>query len=450
MWVDQHYYETDEYNWGWIHTFILSLYVFQIMLLFPTFGVVRVPVRIAGFALSLGSVMFLRSNLLKHPSQLSALFGIGILVFSFIHPNINNLISGSAQVAILVATIAPLFWVTRLKISVKNLWLIIYIFWAFQTASAFAGVLQVYFPGEYQPFLSQSIQDNTYGGDHLKIILANGLETYRPFGLTDVPGGAALAGFYTFLIGIGIGVLKKNWLFIPLGLGSALIGLFVIYLSQVRSILVMCGICTIFLAIVIFRQKKFGRFSSIIFVLPTLFIGAFLWASVVGGEATVERFMTLFADDPGKVYHGNRGIFLEETFTKLILLYPLGAGLGRWGVMNATFGTGNVPASAGLWAEIAWTGWLYDGGIPYLVSMVMAIGTTCFKTWNIAISYRETEIGIIAALIFAYDMAVVAGTFNAHTLFSTGGMEFWLLNTALFTATYSNYEPETTLPDRYW
>jgi hypothetical protein len=449
MWVAQRKDENDVFSWGWIHTFILCLYMFQIMLLFPAFGVVRVPVRVAGFLLSIGSLLFLRSATLKHPSQVSALFGIGILIFSINHPTINNLVSGSAQVALLVATIAPLFWVTRLKISVQSLWLLIYIFWAFQTASAFTGLLQVYFPGQFQPFLSQSIQDSVFGGDNLKIVLSNGVETYRPLGLTDVPGGAALGGFYAFLIGIGIGVLKKNRLFIPLGIGSALIGLFVIYLSQVRSILVMCGVCTIFLAIVVFRQKKFRQFSAIAIILPTLFIGAFLWASVVGGESTVERFLTLFADDPGKVYQGNRGLFLEDTFTNLIWQYPLGAGLGRWGVMNGTFGTNSDPATAGLWAEIAWTGWLYDGGIPYLVSMVVAVGTTCFKTWSSAIFYQKTEIGIIAALIFAYDMAVVAGTFNAHTLFSNGGMEFWLLNTALFTATYSNYEPETTIPDRY-
>ena len=44
--------------------------------------------------------------------------------------------------------------------------------------------------------------------------------------------------------------------------------------------------------------------------------------------------------------------------------YPLGAGLGRWGMAAGYFGTAGAP---GLWAEIQITGWMIDGGVIMIV-----------------------------------------------------------------------------------
>jgi hypothetical protein len=44
------------------------------------------------------------------------------------------------------------------------------------------------------------------------------------------------------------------------------------------------------------------------------------------------------------------------------------------------------------------------------------------------------DFALWGGLIFAYDIGVVALTFNYPIFMSQGGMEFWLLNTALFVA----------------
>jgi hypothetical protein len=131
--------------------------------------------------------------------------------------------------------------------------------WGFHTLSASFGVLQVYFPGQFQPYLSTAIQNSTYGGENLLITLANGAQVYRPMGLTDQPGGAATAGFYALLLGVGIALREGNQILRIACMGSAGIGLFCIYLSQVRSILVFSGICLVCLAVVLLRQGNLGN-----------------------------------------------------------------------------------------------------------------------------------------------------------------------------------------------
>jgi hypothetical protein len=44
------------------------------------------------------------------------------------------------------------------------------------------------------------------------------------------------------------------------------------------------------------------------------------------------------------------------------------------------------------------------------------------------------DFALWGGLVFAYDIGVVALTFNYPTFMSEGGMEFWLLNTVLFVA----------------
>jgi hypothetical protein len=122
------------------------------------------------------------------------------------------------------AILGPLFWVKHLKITPKGFQWLILMMWGFHTLSASFGVLQVYFPGQFQPYLSTAIQNSTYGGENLLITLANGAQVYRPMGLTDQPGGAATAGFYALLLGVGIALREGNQILRIACMGSAAIG----------------------------------------------------------------------------------------------------------------------------------------------------------------------------------------------------------------------------------
>jgi hypothetical protein len=59
---------------------------------------------------------------------------------------------------------------------------------------------------------------------------------------------------------------------------------------------------------------------------------------------------------------------LKITFRKLLFEYPLGCGVGRWGMMTYYFGRFDANPNPAVFVEIQPTGWLFDGGIPLLLA----------------------------------------------------------------------------------
>jgi hypothetical protein len=356
-----------------------------------------------------------------------------------LHPHTNSIASGLAQCFLYLSILAPLFWVSGLKITPKGFETLIFLIWIFHTVSALFGVLQMYFPGQFQPVLSTAIQNQAWRGDNLKIILANGQEVFRPMGLTDIPGGAASAGFFALLFGMVIALKYLNPFLLIAGAGSGAIGLFCILLSQVRSILVSSVICLFFFGLILVKSAQFSRLSMMVSGVTALFVATFGWAIAIGGTMTLDRINTLFSGSAGDVYHQNRGHFLQNTIGDLLPQYPLGAGLGRWGMMNNYFGDPQNMDAQPIWVEIQWTAWLFDGGIPLIIAYVAAILIACYTTYKIAINRKLGDFGLWGGLILSYSISSIAILFNYPLFIGQGGMEFWLLNTALFVAA-SNYQ----------
>ncbi|MCG9891887.1 MAG: hypothetical protein MH252_12510 [Thermosynechococcaceae cyanobacterium MS004] len=422
-------------TFGWLHIFLVLQFSLQILLLFPQFGVLRPLMRIAAFGMSLFLLVWLPGPGQKLPGKATAIGIMMILLMQFFfNPSLNSVPAGLAQCALYLAIIAPLFWVSRLSISVSALKWLIYILWGFHTLSSIFGLLQIYFPGQYQPFLSTAIQNQGWGGENLKIVLANGSSVFRPMGLTDVPGGAARSGFYALLFGTGIALQERHHIFKTIGALSVAIGLFSIYMSQIRSTLVNSIICLIILFFILYRQGKILQASTMAGGMIAMFIAVFSWAVAVGGQQTLNRIMSLTSDDPSQVFQQNRGHFLTTTIQDLLPQYPLGAGLGRWGPLNGYFGDSSNPLTQALWVEIQWTGWLFDGGLPLIIAYVLAIGFTVHGVWKISMMPGQGELRFWAALIIAYDAGAFAVLFNYPLFIGQGGMEFWVLNAAILVA----------------
>lgn len=431
-------------DWNWAQAFILLQFTLQILLLFPQFGVLRVPMRVAAFGFSLILLGVLRGRGLKHPACLPVMAIMGILLLSFcFHPQMNTLLSGLAQGALYLAIVAPLFWTSRLQLDPLGFERLILTIWGFHSISALFGVLQVSYPGRFQPYLSAAIQNSAYGGENLMITLANGAKVFRPMGLTDVPGGAAAAGFYTLLLGTAIALRYRHPLVRLGAIASGAIGLFCIYLAQVRSILVLAVICLVGLAIVLMRQGKFGQVLAMAGGGTGLFLAVFSWAIAVGGQATLQRLNTLFQERADTVYHQSRGHFLQDTIANLLPQYPLGAGLGRWGMMNNYFGNNSNPDTAAIWVEIQWTGWLLDGGVPLILAYSAALLLAFQVAWKIALNRELGAFAFWGGLVFAYNLGALALTFNYPLFISQAGMEFWLLNGALFTTACRHWWQQT-------
>jgi hypothetical protein len=418
-----------------VHNFMLIQFIFQLLLLVPGIGAARTAIRVGSFGLSLYLLTKSDNETVDYPVRFSA-YGILLvlflsLCFSF---HLNSLPAGLGQIAMYLAILGPLLWASKFPLSAQGFRNLLTLLWAFQAISSVFGLLQTYFPAQFQ-FQVSSVYDNNPNLEGLKIVLENGVSIYRPSGLTDQPGGAALAGFYTVLFGIAFFLEGKSKYLSKLGLASTFIGFFCIYMSQIRNVLIATCLCISCLLIVLAFTRNFKRAVTLIGTIQPMILGTFGWAVAVGGTKTLDRITSLFAGSAEDVYRQNRGHFLEDTINVLLPKYPWGAGLGRWGMMNAYFGKNGNPLTDQIWVEIQWTGWLLDGGIPLIFAYTSALVLASYLTLKISFDrQRQDELSFWSAVIFSYNIGIIMITFNYPVFISQMGMEFWLLNAALFVA----------------
>jgi hypothetical protein len=212
-----------------------------------------------------------------------------------------------------------------------------------------------------------------------------------------------------------------------------MVGFVCIYLSQIRSMMVLTAVCLLAFCSMFAWQKRRDSLISLMSILAVSIALSFTFAVGIGGTSVTTRMSTLIEERPDIVYYKNRGLFLDYTIKELLPKYPFGAGLGRWGIMN-NFGDNTDPNRAGLYVEIQWTGWLLDGGIPLILTYLIALGIALQKALKITLTRGIGELSIWGAIVLAYSLGSVAGTFNYPVFIGQAGMEFWLLNAALFAA----------------
>jgi hypothetical protein len=407
----------------------------QLALLVESISVMRVLVRMLAFGVSLALLFLLPGRRLQHPAAPLLIASMTITAVNMFHPQTSSFLAGAAQLGIQLAVIGPLFWVTRLRIDAVTFRRTLGLLFLFNAASAALGVLQAFFPGSFQPTLSTVVEG--LGENYVQSLqfeMADGRRVFRPFGLTDVPGGAATGAFYSVLLGAGFLISARRGLVRVLSLGGIFLGIVALYLCQVRAIALMLVVCLVAIVTVLAFSGRLLRLVKLLAVVGGLAVMAGGWAVTVGGESTMTRWNSLFDRDVGEVYYTNRGHFLEGAFSHFLPEYPLGAGLGRYGMANAYFGN-NTPSSPPLWAEIQWTAWVFDGGVLVLVLYPLALLVTTFWAFRLALRRQEHgEFWLWGTLIFAYDLGALALTFSYPFFMSQVGMEFWLLNAALFGA----------------
>lgn len=426
-------------QFSWLHGFVLVQFLLQVLLLFPDISEFRIVLRAGAFALSLGLLWKVPKTGIAHPAKRWAIAVLCLIALQlFWHPYLSSVPAGLAQCLMYLAILAPLFWVSRLELNDEGFRWLIYLLWGFHTLSSIVGVLQVYYPEVFQFAVSSVVEEGKYGGAQLKITLANGAYIYRPAGLSDVPGSAANSGFYALLLGTGIALQARHFGIRLISIASVPIGLFCIYLSQVRSTLIVSLLCLLVIGLVLLQLKRVRQVAVMFAMMIVLSVVTTHWAVGVGGEMMSDRFLSLLAESPDTVVYQNRGVFLEETIVDFIPRYPFGAGLGRWGMMNDYFGNNYNPMISPIWAEIQWAGWVLDGGIPLVIAYSGALFAACVGVWRV-ICDRFSPLQLWGVMIFAYNIGTIAITFSYPLFMSQAGMEFWLINTALFVAARRSY-----------
>ncbi|HLL01972.1 MAG TPA: hypothetical protein VK539_15385 [Myxococcaceae bacterium] len=408
----------------------------QLALLVEAISPLRVLIRILAFGCSLLLLALVPGKRLKHPAIPLLLASTAVTALNLFHPQANSLMAGATQLGIQLAVLGPLFWVTRLGIDAATFRRTLALLFLFNAASAGVGVLQAAFPGRFQPTLSSAIEGmgETYVRS-LQFETAQGTRVFRPFGLTDVPGGAATGAFYAVLLGAGFLLSSRRGLVQVLSVGGIFVGIVSLYLCQVRSLALMLVVCLLAVAGVLALKGRLLRLTKLLAVVGGLAVLGVGWAVTVGGDAVTARWNRLFEADAGEVYYSNRGYFLEGTLEYFLPEYPLGAGAGRYGMANAYFGDNSDPSRPPLWVEIQWTAWVFDGGLLVMVLYPLAVLLTALWAFRLALRRDDQgELWLWGGIIFAYDLGAIALTFSYPFFMSQAGMEFWLLNAALFGA----------------
>lgn len=426
---------------AWLFGFVFMEMACQVALLSSSLAGARALVRTAAFAASVGLLLVVRGSQRWHPSWPLASLSLVVLVIAIFHPDTSGVVAGIATVVLNLAVVVPIFWVPQIRIDEQVLrWLFLAV-WAFQTSSAVLGALQVYFPGSFEPAYASVMTDESVQA--LKITLASGDRVLRPMGLTDTPGGAGIGATYSVLFAMALLLNKPRPLFRVVLLASMVVGCFTLYLCQVRSLLVVLIVGNLAMGAAFSSRLNLSRAMTFAVSLAGAGVIGFFFAVLVGGESVTGRLSTLVESDPGTVYYANRGVLLQHTFFDLLPQYPLGAGLGRWGMMRTYFADA-TSSSAPIWAEIQWSGWLLDGGIPLMVLYTIAI-LIALREGIRTVSRTDPageKLHVWASALVGYSVGVLAFTFNTVPFNGTFGIDFWVLNATLFAASRQCAPPE--------
>ncbi|MHC5543998.1 hypothetical protein ACYOEI_37710, partial [Singulisphaera rosea] len=201
---------------------------------------------------------------------------------------------------------------------------------------------------------------------------------------------------------------------------------------QVRFTLVMLAICVMALTGLLLMQRDVRKASLLTSLGGGLLVLAISWVAMSGGDVVTKRFMSLVEEDPGSVYKNSRGGFIQEAFEVVLWENPVGYGLGWWGMMYAIFGSPSQPSP--IWCEVMIPAWMYDGGIPLFVGYVGALAVTMMDLLRVAFGCPDKELAYWAAVVFAFNLSILASCFSFVAFLSPFGIPYWLLAASVHAA----------------
>lgn len=421
-------------RWGFLEFFIIAQVVLPALLYLPGTQSIRIVIRIAPFALSLAALgwdMLNHRERKYHPAfyvLLLAILYVAAMIFS---PSTNTFLAGFGQTMLYLSVLAPVIWVTRYVRDVEQVNRILAILLVCNGINACVGILQVVNPQTWLPkefssvVMSQSSGALTYMGP-------DGREIVRPPGLSDNPGAVCGPATTAALLGLinCVRPMKMRWKLF--GLLFAFAGIAAVFLSHVRTnILILAGMILVYM-IALVVQKEIPKAVALAAIGVAMVAGSFFFAAILGGGETIDRFASLLEDDPTSVYYSSaRGYQLQYDTTAYLSAYPMGAGLGRWGMMRTYFGDDNNLASTPIWAELQYPAWALDGGIVLLVLYNVAVLISFIQEAKLTVS-KNRRLRDVAAVIFAANCGTIALIFG-YTPFTTQvGLQYWFLGGLLF------------------
>jgi hypothetical protein len=424
-------------RWSFPEWFIIAQTLLPALLLIPGSQAIRAPIRVAAYAMSLlGLAWWWNSRRASragaHPAGIWLLIALAYLSFMILHPQTNSYLAGLAQVGLYLSVLAPVFWAPGLVHGPRHLARLLVLLFACNGINSCVGILQVYNPDLWMPKeFSHVVTSNAYGLDALSYIGPGGKRIIRPPGLFDTPGAVCGPAMVTSLLALIFCLTPmafwKKALVSVLGLA----GMAAIYLSHVRSsFLVVAAMVLVAGGVLMFLQREQLKAILLLALYGLFLFAAFTFAVILGGKSVSERFSSLIEEDPIELFYRSRGQQLENGFNNLLVEHPLGAGLGRWGMVNTHFGDSYNSLAKPIWVEVQTNAWIVDGGIVLLVLYGGALAISTLRAYRLATS-GQRDLRFWALAVLAANTGTLALVFSYVPFTGQIGMQYWLLSGAL-------------------
>jgi hypothetical protein len=423
--------------WGFPEFFAISQTAFPALLYLPGTQALRLPLRIAAFGISLAALLWWlghRRRISAHPAMHWLALAIVWLGFMTFHPSTNTALAGVGQTLLYLSVLAPLFWASAMVRTSHQLVRLLAILLICNGINSIVGLLQVYAPGTFMPQeFSSIVMASKAGLANYTYVDSFGKLAIRPPGLFDTPGTVCAAGMLAALLGFIFAVTVKR---LDLRLGALLLGIAgvaAVYLSQVRTaLLIMCGCMAVYVVVLWWIQKRVKTALAFLAVAVALITVLFFLTVARTGKVSQRRYQALTASDPMTVYYdANRGNQLAHGFTELLPSYPLGAGLARWGMMRIYFGDETNLDSPPIWSELQFNAWILDGGVILVCLYCLALVAAVSQEIKIART-ADPKLRLIACIIIAANVGTLALIFGFTPFTTQLGMQYWFLTGALY------------------
>ena len=423
-------------EWGIAEWFVVSQTLLPAVLLLPGTQGLRLPVRMSTFVVSFGILVYVvltrNARLPRHPARLWLVGTVAYLALMIAHPTTNSLLGGVAQVGLYFCVMSPLFWAPSLVRTPEQFRRLVVLLLVTNGLNSTVGVLQVYDPDTWMPAeFSRVVTQSRYGLGAVSYIGAEGQRIIRPPGLFDTPGAVAGPGMFAGLLGAVFAVSPISKLY-RLGAGGfAVAGIMAIYLSQVRTALVLLVAMLLLYLLALLVQRRVRNAAAFSGMLSVVVAGGLIFAVFLGGTSVMRRVTTLFEEDPFELYYASRGGQVVYAFQDAVDA-PFGSGLGRWGMTAYYFFDESNLEAPPIWAEIQLSGWLIDGGIVVLGTYGIALLVSGLYDWRVTRFAPDSWVRASGGVVMAANAGTALLCFTFTPFLTAIGMQYWFLAGALF------------------
>jgi hypothetical protein len=428
-------------RWGWPEDgFLVIFFLSSGLLLIPGAQAFRMPIRAVPYVAPLIFLLLhlgTRSEKKAPPGARLMLLALVLLTLNLFHPE-TRLLPGLAHWAMTVGIAAPLFWAYKLT-DKQTFWRVLNVCFVCSAANAFVGLLQVYFPDRFLPaeFFALDVLKKI-GGTYIG---AEGQRLFRPPGLSNTTEMACFDSALSVLLGLILGTRGGLGPRRVLYYAGAAVGMFVLYLTFARSLTIMMVVGGAAFCALLARGGRLGKALTVAAVGFGVVTAGFAWALTVGGRSLEKRFIGTWDKGVGDTWQRERSSYYTQLWDSYILKYPLGIGLGRWGMPAYYFGGegGRPPKEVGrdIFVHVSPSGWVLDGGVPMLLLYGGAVCLAPLAAYRLARSAPDPQVRYMAAAVCSLDLMII-GMCASNPIFSSPmGLEFWLFNAVLHGAATS-------------